>query len=606
MTSPRVLERDPLLQALGECLDEARQGRGTAVFVAGEAGIGKTTPVRAFLDRLDRSTNAAVGACDPLSTPRALSPLLDIAADPESGFASVVDMSADLHDVFDQVLRFLRFDDRPTVLVIEDVHWADQSTLDLIRFLGRRVRDSRSILVCTYRDDELAPDHPLRPVLGDLATSRVWVQRLQLEPLSVAAVWELAADHDADPALVHEVTGGNPFYVTEFLASGDQVPSTVRGAVMARVDRLDPDARRLAEVTSIAPRSLEIAHALDLARVDLAAAERTLHAGVLVGSGEALAFRHELARTAVESSMLPARRVGLHRRIITLLDTDHGRNLARLAHHAVQAGTDDLVQRYAPAAAAEAQARGAHRQAAELLAAAIAHPGVLTGDELAELRLRLAWELYVLNRPDAAAVVRAAVDHRRRGDDPVARARALSARARLDWNLDPATARATIEEAISLLENEPPGQPLDYAYYLAGHLNMLARRYEPAVRFGRKCIDVSRSLDLAREEENGLLALGTAELVAGDVDEGRAVCTPHRRTLARGRRSVARARLPLRGGSGARREWRGGRSAHRGAAPGRGWLPGRRPTGSAPRCGRSIWRMSPLGRERARLPPRRC
>ncbi len=516
-----VLERSDLLEELDGLLDAARGGRGAAVFVAGEAGVGKTTLVQSFLAGLDRSTRSLVGACDPLSTPRPLSPLLDVALDPRSGLSSLVDAQANPYEMFDAVLEMLRRTDHPTVLVMEDVHWADQATLDLVRYLGRRAGGTRALVICTYRDDEVGGDHPLRPVLGDLAPSREWVRRLHLKPLSVDAVAQLAKDHDADPVRVHELTGGNPFYVTELLAAGGALPATVADAVMARVERLDGDARRIVEVTSIAPRSLEVAYARELAGVDLAAAERAVHAGVLVGRGERLGFRHELARAAVEASMLPARCIELHHRMIELLEAAPRRDLARLAHHAHRTGEATTVHRYAPAAAEEAQARGAHRQAAEFYAAAIDHTGGVSPDELAELRLRLSWELYILNRPEeAAATVRAAVEHFRHRGDRVALARALSAQARVDWNLDPDLARATVEEAISLLESEPPGQPLAYAYYLAGHMNMLARRYEPAVAFAQRCLEVSRAHGLGREHELGTLALGTAELVVGDPDLG--------------------------------------------------------------------------------------
>lgn len=137
-----VLERSDLLEELDGLLDAARGGRGAAVFVAGEAGVGKTTPVQSFLAGLDRSTRSLVGACDPLSTPRPLSPLLDVALDPRSGLSRLVDAQANPYEMFDAVFEMLRRTDHPTVLVMEDVHWADQATLDLVRYLGRRAGGS--------------------------------------------------------------------------------------------------------------------------------------------------------------------------------------------------------------------------------------------------------------------------------------------------------------------------------------------------------------------------------------------------------------------------------------------------------------------------------
>jgi len=158
--------------------------------------------------------------------------------------------------IFSAVLDELRH--RPPVIaVIEDLHWADAATLDLVKFLGRRIRQVPALLVLTYRDDELGPRHPLRIVLGDLATSAA-VRRIPLTPLSVAAVQTLAAGQRLDAAALHRRTGGNPFFVTEALASHEGgIPVTVRDAVLARAARLSPDARAALDAAAIIGAQVE-------------------------------------------------------------------------------------------------------------------------------------------------------------------------------------------------------------------------------------------------------------------------------------------------------------------------------------------------------------
>ncbi len=516
-----VLEREELVAELRSWLDRASGGRGVLAFVGGEAGIGKSTLIRAFRRSLDDSVRVLAGACDPLSTPRPLSPLLDIAADRDSGISEVLQEGGDPYEVFGVLFDHLKSGFRPVLVVVEDLHWADQATLDFVRFIGRRASETRALIVCTFRDDEIGPDHPLGPVLGDLASSRDWVRRLKLLPLSQRAVVTLAEGRQVDGAELHRITGGNAFFVTEILAGGESVPESVRDAVLARVNRLDPDARRVVEVTSIAPRAMEVDYVIRLSGADVGAAERSVHAGVLVGEDRFLRFRHELARSAVEVSMLGARRIDLHRRMIEALEEEPEPDLARLAHHAARTGESRLVQRFAPRAADQASARGAHRQAAEFLQATINHLDGVSTDAEAELRMKLAWELAILNRPaEASEQVQRAVSLQRDSDDRLAFGRALSARARIDWYLAPAQAGEIIAEAISVLEVEPPGPELANAYYLAAHFNMLARHHRPAVELCRKCIETAEAVGAENEREVGILTLGTTELVTGDVDAG--------------------------------------------------------------------------------------
>src|SRR5690606_6828503 len=270
-----LLERENFLADLSTLLLQAADGEGRLLFLGGEAGIGKSELLRAFLSVTDARSH--LGACDSLSTPRPLGPLLDMAA--EAGPMGIglsrhdiVNRSRD--EVFTAFLDYLVSSVEPLVVVFEDVHWADEATPDLLRFLGRRLDPAKALMVASYRDDEVGTGHPLRLLMGDLATTRAY-RRMQLTRLSLTAVEKLAAESDVDARELHRRTGGNPFYVTEVLASGERgVPTRVSDAVLARVARLSPENREVLDVCSVSGFRFEPQLVIDVIgpRVDTVAA----------------------------------------------------------------------------------------------------------------------------------------------------------------------------------------------------------------------------------------------------------------------------------------------------------------------------------------------
>ncbi|HET9938591.1 MAG TPA: AAA family ATPase, partial [Gaiella sp.] len=245
-----LVERDGLRASLGRAHAGARDGRGSLVFVGGEAGVGKTSLARRFSADL-LPAPVVWGACDPLATPRPLGPLLDLAPELPGRLATVLESEATPYDVVAALADAAQ--ESALVVVLEDVHWADEATLDVLRVAGRRIEGLPLLLVATYRDDELDRAHPLRVVLGELATA-IGVVRLELPPLSADAVRTLAEPHGVDADALHRSTGGNPFYVTEVLsAPAAAIPATVRDAVLARAARLSPPARELLERLAVVP-----------------------------------------------------------------------------------------------------------------------------------------------------------------------------------------------------------------------------------------------------------------------------------------------------------------------------------------------------------------
>jgi predicted ATPase len=167
-----LLERRQALSQLYELLDRAGSGHGRLLFIGGEAGVGKSVLIRQFSDSVSRTARLLPGACDPLSTPRLLGPFHDIDAQTGGELALALADASDRPTLFSAALAALSAVRRPTVAIVEDAHWADEATLDLLRYLGRRIESTGSLLLITYRDDEIGPSHPLRRLLGDSPPSR--------------------------------------------------------------------------------------------------------------------------------------------------------------------------------------------------------------------------------------------------------------------------------------------------------------------------------------------------------------------------------------------------------------------------------------------------
>ena len=238
-----VVEREAVLAELAELWAEAGKEGGRLALVSGEAGVGKTAVVRRFSETNGSAARVLEGACDPLATPRPLGPLSDIAAVVGGELARLLDEESGPAAVFDAFLRVLAGSPQPTLVVLEDVHWADEATLDLLSFVGRRLSRMHALVVVTFRDDEVAVDHPLRLAIGDLPGAPA-VRRLPLQPLSEQGVAALARAKHLDPGRLYRLTGGNPLFVTEVLATeGGELSGTVRDAVLARASRLSDPTR---------------------------------------------------------------------------------------------------------------------------------------------------------------------------------------------------------------------------------------------------------------------------------------------------------------------------------------------------------------------------
>jgi DNA-binding CsgD family transcriptional regulator/tetratricopeptide (TPR) repeat protein len=449
-----LLERDGDLALLDDALAGARQGQGRVVLVTGEAGIGKSSLVDAWLATVDDAASH-VGWCDDLLSGRALGPLRDIARRAGGPLSEAI-ADGDLGRVLDAVLALLNDPLRPTVLVVEDLHWADEATLDVVRYVGRRIRQLPAVLVGTYRDDDVDGQHPLTGVLAVLTTAPV--TRVEPRPLTESAIRQMAARNDVDPSEVLATTGGNPFFVAETLqAASGEIARTVVDSVLARLQALPEQARRAVEELAIVPGRIEadLVDAIEDDPTVIADAERR---GLLVPApGGGLRFRHELTRRAVEASLSATDRRAAHRRVLDHLLTREADDPSRLLHHAVGAEDPDRVVTYGMRAADEAFRAGAFRPAAAAQDHVLRHAGLLSPEEHARLLEQDAWtQLYLHRFPEAVRRAEEAVTARRNLRDTAGTALALCALSRVRYAaIDSEGALAAAEEADAVAAGVP-------------------------------------------------------------------------------------------------------------------------------------------------------
>jgi DNA-binding CsgD family transcriptional regulator/tetratricopeptide (TPR) repeat protein len=492
-----ILERERELAELATATRAAAEGTGSVVLVFGEAGIGKSSLLQTARSVLPAEGRLLVGYCDDLSTPRPFGPLRDLVGAVGAGLARALDAS-DRTRAPDALRAELDRPGQPTVLAVEDVHWADEATLDVLQFLVRRITALPAVLILTYRDDELGPEHPLHRLLG-LASRTPGTRRLPLRKLSTRAVRQLTEHSPLDPDDVYAVTAGNPFFVTEVVAAGGarKVPPTIADAVRGRVAGLPETGREALEQLAVLPSGVE-RWLLDLLLPDgvhgLAPAEQH---GLLTVTPQRVAFRHELARRAVADALPAARRMQYNRRVLLALVEHTEWDLSRIVHHAAEAGDTDAVVRYAPAAATEAGRTGAHREAAAHLRLALTLRTRYPADVLAGLLEAYAVECYTLGQAGPALPAQQeAVALRRTLGDKAKLGTALRWLARIGWwaNERPTAERAA-EEGVKILRDAGEPALLAMAQSSLAQLHMLANRNEESVALAAEAVAVARTVD---------------------------------------------------------------------------------------------------------------
>lgn len=512
-----LVERESLLAELVADVDDALAGHGRVVLLGGEAGVGKTSLVRAVADTVRPRCTVRMGGVDNVTTADALAAFQDAVPEIAGLLASGADRMRLFRELRGAILS------APGLVILEDLHWADGATLDAVRYLARRIEGVPVVLLGTYRHDEVSARHPLTVLLGDLATTG-GVQRRVVPPLTVDGVGTLIAHSglSVDPSELHRRTGGNAFFVTESLAiGGEELPATVSDAILARRSRLTPAAQDVSAAAAVLGTAADAELLVAVSGRGLDAVDECLDAGVLVSTGDGILFRHELARLAVSSSLSAARRRRVHGRALRALAQRTPDDHRALAHHAAGWGDGVAVMTHAVRAAERASRGSAHREAAEQYRLALRH-GTATAAERTDLFVRLSYECYLTDQLPEALIARQralelhelAGDVRGRGDDE----RWLS---RLSWFLgNGADAERHALRAIGTLEALAPGAELAMAYSNLAQLRMLADDTDEVERWGRRALHLATAIGDVDIEAHALNNLGTAAIEAGRVAEG--------------------------------------------------------------------------------------
>ncbi len=512
-----LLEREGNLAELAAWRTAASQSGGRMVLVGGEAGIGKTCLLQRFAAQQPAGSKVLFGACDALLTPRPLAPLHDIARQVQGALLVSFNAGASRDVIFSAALDEVGRPD--AITIFEDMHWADEATMDLVKYLGRRIGRTRGMLIISYRDDEVRSQHPLRVVIGDLP--RDFTHRITLAPLSEAAVAKLARQAGRPSTGLHGITGGNALFVTELLsATAGSVPASVRDGVLARASRLDPGAREVAEFVSVVPGRTEdwlLEYAI---RPTDAAIEGCLTIGMQRGVDGSVAYRHELVRLALEDMLSVARRRRLHSMVLAALMNRPGISAARLAHHAGCAGDVAAILQYSPLAATQAAQVGAHREAVAHLQIALDGAAALPAEQRARLQEQLSYECYLTGEHERGIEARcAALETWRALGRRIKEGDALRGLSRLSWfagkRID---ANRYAAESVTALETLEPGAELAMAYTNMADLDLESHEADSSIAWAQRAIAIAERLGNREILSHALNTLGTMRLIVGDTN----------------------------------------------------------------------------------------
>jgi DNA-binding CsgD family transcriptional regulator len=511
-----LLERDKYFDDLADYYQLVSDGIGHTVFLTGEAGIGKTSLVNQFAKKIGHEAIILSGACDSLFTPRPLGPLFDIARQIGQNFNNLLKIEKDRSVIFAALVEYLSSAQNPVVLLFEDIHWADEATLDLIKFLARRIHRYKCLFLLTYRDNELGAGHPLCKIFGELPPphfSKISIAQFSKETVARLALQRGYGSGDQ----LYNLTGGNPFYVMEVLGSKTStIPERVKDSILNVFHSKDDTTRALWELLSILPSSIEVGIAKRVQQDLSGDMDGCLASGVVVLHGGYLSFKHELFRMAIEESLSPLKRQSLHKMMLKILqqDADTPVNLSQLLHHARYADEKKLVGILAPKAAREAAAVDSHREAAKLYGVALEYTE-MNGAALAELYEGHAYECYLTyDITQAIESQQRALEIWRSLGLWLKEGNALRFLSRLWWSAaaDYEKAMSCAKQSIEVLEKGLPTRELALAYSNFSQLFMLSEDRPNALLWGNKAIDLATTIDDAEILSHALNNVGTTLL----------------------------------------------------------------------------------------------
>ena len=518
-----LVERDGFLTMLRSHFEDVTEGEGRCVFVSGEAGIGKTSLIKAFCNEVKNKCSIYQGICDALFTPRPLAPLYDVLLQlgksiPESNI-DATNRTAFFTNFFQEL------NDRTEVnlLIFEDIHWADEATLDFIKFFARRISQLKCLFILTYRDTEIPFSHPLRTIMGQLNPDSF--TRIELQPLSKQAVGKMANERGYNGEDVYRITNGNPFYVTEILASySEGVPDNIKDSILSVYNRMNEKTKHVWEILSVLPTAFEMNYLDKMDASYLPAVQNCIDSKILIVDKGRILFKHELYRRTIESSLSPLARIALNKKILDLLLESFEENDApeRIIHHAKNANEYDLVVKYAPMAAKQAASVGAHIEAARLYLTAIEYYQGNDEDTLLRFYESYAYECYLTNQPKEAIIyTNRALDIWKKKNDIEKIGNSMRLLSRLWWwSGNWHRAENFAKEAIDVLENQPSSKAKAMAYSNLAQLKMLTEKLDECLYWGEKAITIARELNDGETLSHALNNVGTVQMTQGSMEKG--------------------------------------------------------------------------------------
>ena len=518
-----LIERENFLTALRSEFEDVSEGEGHCIFLSGEAGIGKTSLLRAFCSEVKNKCSVYQGICDALFTPRPLAPLYDILVQlgkriPESNI-DTTNRTA----FFTNFLQELSNRDEVNLVIFEDIHWADEATLDFIKFLSRRIIQLKCLFILTYRDTEIHSGHPLRNIMGQLNPDSF--TRIELVPLSKQAVEKMAEERGYNGNDVYRITNGNPFYVTEILASySEGVPDNIKDSILSVYNKMNEKTKHVWQVLSVLPTAFEMNYLDKMDASYIPAIQNCIDAKILIVEKEKIVFKHELYRRTIESSLSPLARMVLNKKILDLLVESFEDNQAteRIIHHAKNANEYELVVKYAPIAAKQAASVGAHIEAARLYLTAIEYYQGNDDNTFLQFYESYAYECYLTNQPREAIIyTNRALDIWKKKNDIEKIGNSMRFLSRLwwwsgNWHL----AESFANEAIQVLGSQPSSTAKAMAYSNLAQLKMLTERLDECLYWGEKAIEIAKELKDEETLSHALNNVGTVQMTQGAKEKG--------------------------------------------------------------------------------------
>lgn len=508
-----LIEREGYLDLLRKQLKKTVSGEGHTIFLSGEAGIGKTSLVKTFIQECEEHYDVFLGSCDSLFTPRPLAPLHDIALHAGKGLPEMLKTETNKATLFTAFLHYFHAATSPTVIIFEDIHWADEATLDFIKFFTRRIARVRCLFILTIRDTEVHTNKALRNVLGDCPPDIT--KKISIQPLSKEAVQKMAAEKGYSGEDVYKISGGIPFYVNEILASySTGIPTNIKDSILAVYARQGDYRREVWELFSVIPDGLELSLFDKLMQGPLEIIDGCMEMGILVVDGNMVRFKHELYKRTIEESLSPLKRMALNKKVLqVLLDSPHKElQPERIVHHAKNGHVYDVVMQYAPIAAEKAAKVGAHVEASRLYLTAIEFSQVVDPMLLADLYEKYSYECYLVNQPRESIIYQQKLlDIWKSKKETEKTGNCFRFLSRLWWFAgNRKEAEKLGMEAIAVMENEPASAAKAMAFSNMAQLKMLADEQEQCEYWGNKAITMSKELGNAEILAHALNNVGTS------------------------------------------------------------------------------------------------